>query len=82
MGYDENGKATTDVLSRPKVTVQEDDTTTVVSQQPPSAVSIDEPPVEVSVSVVEVPASRGGGKLQDVSVLSGGGAEDQKKARK
>ena len=74
MDYDENGRPTTDLSGKKKSKkILSPEESVATSLPPPSAESVDLPPVDMSVSVVEVP-----GKMNDVSMLSTGGAEDQR----
>mmetsp|Transcript_15203 Transcript_15203/g.28639 ORF Transcript_15203/g.28639 Transcript_15203/m.28639 type:complete len:612 (-) Transcript_15203:191-2026(-) len=80
MDYDENGRAITGVNKKKNASVQSADGTSTVSMPPPNPDELNLPPVEMSVSVVEVPPTGGGeGQLNDVSILSVGGAEDQRR---
>jgi hypothetical protein len=81
MNYDENGKATTDGRSSRKKQEAEEPADTVVVSLPPPSAELSLPPVDVSVSVVEVPGGPPG-RLNDVSMLSGGGAEEQRRHHK
>jgi hypothetical protein len=79
MDYDENGQATTEKKPK-KQSVLESGGSTVVSLPPPGADEANLSAVEVSVSVVEVPKGPPG-KVNDVSMLSVGGAEDQRRRK-
>jgi hypothetical protein len=79
MDYDENGKAITGVREKKKILVQDSDSTTSVSMPPPDPDELVLPPLDMSVSVVEIPSGDGQGKMKDVSMLSLSGPENQRR---
>lgn len=86
MDYDENGHAVAGA-GRPRrqasgsAAEQSSAGSSVLSLPAPGADEVSDTPMTVSVSVVEVQAGAGPGRLADVSVLSGGGAEDQRRRK-